>query len=289
MPAQLDHHAYGKSNIRLVKVTRHADRHDLLDISVDILLEGDFTATYITGDNRGVLPTDTMKNTVYALAKEHDFASIEEFGLILTAHFVDKFDQITGVRAEVRERLWQRIPITATGNATPHRHAFSGTSSEKHIATVVRTAAAVTVTAGITDLPILKTTGSGFRDFLRDELTTLQETDDRLFGTNLSAKWRYEADLADVDFTADLARIRTTLLENFALHDDSRSVQQTLFIMGEKALDSCADIGDIYLAMPNEHRLLVDLSPFGQENPNEIFLPIDEPSGTIEARLTRKR
>ncbi len=293
MPAQLEYHAYGKSNIRLVKVIRHADYHDLFDMTVDVALEGDFSATFLTGDNRGVLPTDTTKNTVYALAKRHNFSSIEEFGLLLASHFLDRLAHLDAAKISLRERMWQRIEISNNGNkandgAVPHPHAFTGTSREQHTAVIYQTRTATNVTAGVTELPILKTIGSGFRDFLRDEFTTLEETDDRLFGTNLTARWRYQSDLTAVDFKADYALIRQTLLETFAQHSNSRSVQQTLFLMGQGALDVCAAIEDIYLAMPNEHRLLVDLAPFHMDNPNEIFLPIDEPSGMIEARLGRK-
>jgi urate oxidase len=67
---------YGKQAVRLVTVRRRADRHELQDVTVGIRFEGDFTAAYADGDNSGVLPTDTMKNTVYALAAETE--QIEE-------------------------------------------------------------------------------------------------------------------------------------------------------------------------------------------------------------------
>ncbi len=283
MPAQLAYHTYGKSNVRLVKVTRRAERHELLDVSVDIALEGDFRQTFLSGDNRDVLPTDTIKNSVYALAKQHDFASVEEFGLLLSAHFLDRLAHAERADITLCERAWQRLAV----DGQVHTHAFHGTSREQHTATVARTRAGATVAAGVTDLPILKTTGSAFRGFLRDEWTTLPEADDRLFGTNLTASWRYHPDAADLDFNACHILLRQTLLDIFAKHDASESVQQTLFLMGQAALDACPEIDDITLSMPNEHRLLVDLAPFGLENANEIFVPVDEPAGMIEARLVR--
>ncbi len=283
MPAQLASHTYGKSNVRLVKVTRRAERHNLLDVSVDVALEGDFQQTFLSGDNRDVLPTDTIKNSVYALAKQHDFVSIEEFGLLLSAHFLDRLAHAERAEITLRERPWQRITV----DGDDHTHAFCGTSREQQTATVTRTRAGATVTAGVAHLPILKTTGSAFRGFLRDEWTTLPEADDRLFGTNLTARWTYQSGAADLDFNGCHALLRQTLLDIFAKHDASQSVQQTLFLMGQAALDTCPEVDDIALSMPNEHRLLVDLAPFGLENPNEIFVPVDEPSGMIEARLVR--
>ncbi len=284
MPAQLAHHAYGKNNVRLVKVKRNGAQHDLLDVTVDIAIEGDFRETFLSGDNRDVLPTDTIKNSVYALAKQHDFASIEAFGLLLCAHFLDRLPHAERADITLRERPWQRIPV----DGNEHTHAFSGASREQRTATLTRTRKGATVTAGIADLPILKTTGSAFRGFLRDEWTTLAEADDRLFGTNLTAHWSYRDGQANLDFNGCHTLIRRTLLEIFAQHDDSQSVQQTLFLMGQAALDGCPEIGDITLSMPNEHRLLVDLARFGMENANEIFVPVDEPSGMIEATLERE-
>ena len=284
MPAQLTYHTYGKSNVRLVKVTRQAERHELLDVSVDIALEGDFRETFLSGDNRDVLPTDTLKNSVYALARQQDFASIEAFGLLLSAHFLDRLGHAERAAITLRERPWQRLRV----DGDEHTHAFSGTSREQRTASITRTGDGATITSGIADLPILKATGSAFSGFLRDELTTLAETDDRLFGTNLTASWRYQAGSTDIDFNGCHALLRRTLLEIFAQHDDSQSVQQTLFLMGQGALDVCPAIDEITLSLPNEHRLLVDLTPFGLDNPNQIFLPVDEPSGMIEARLARR-
>lgn len=293
MSAQLTFNSYGKSDVRVVKVLRDGARHTVKDLTVRVMLEGAFEGAYLEGDNSSVLPTDTIKNTVYALARTDEMHSIERFALRLSAHFLDRLDHATRATVSIAERTWERIAV----DGSLHDHAFTGTSGARRTTVVDRTRenehAAATVESGIANLPLLKTTGSGFVGFIQDEFTTLGETTDRLFGTNLTARWRYagkyenhENDDSPVDFNQAFSAIREQLLTVFSTHD-SPSVQQTLYLMGEAALGVCADIDEIHLSMPNEHRLLVDLSPFGLDNPNDVFLPVDEPAGQIEGQIKR--
>ncbi len=144
----------------------------------------------------------------------------------------------------------------------------------------------MSVTSGFEGLVLLKTANSGFEGFLRDSLTTLPETADRLFGTSVRAQWKYKS-AAALPFEQLRSKLRAALIDAFAEHD-SKSVQHTLYAMAQAALEGAPEIVDIELAMPNKHCLLVDLSRFGQTNPNEIFVPIDEPYGNIVARICRE-
>ena len=282
MSAALVHDAYGKSLVRLTKVTRHPDRHELKELAAAIQLEGDFTAAYTDGDNRKVIATDTMKNTVYALARNHPLDDLESFGLTLARHFVEGFSQVRAATVTLEEHGWRRILVAGA----PHPHAFLGGGDETRTCTVRVTRQTTCVEAGIGGLLLLKTSDSAFRDFARDPYTTLPDTDDRIFATILEANWVYGTDRAD--WNDCHARIRQTLLEAFANHK-SLGVQQTLFAMGEQALDVCKDIDEIQLTMPNKHRLLMNLQPFGMDNPNVIFVPTDEPHGLIKGTLRRGR
>ena len=164
MPAVLSHHAYGKSHVRLTKVTRHADRHDLTELCVAIRLEGDLAASYTQGDNRRVVPTDTMKNTVYALARDHPLADLESFGLTLANHFIETFSHVTTATVSLEEQPWQRITV----DGREHPHAFVGGGSDKQTATVTLGRPGQRVESGLDGLLLLKTTDSAFRGFLRD-------------------------------------------------------------------------------------------------------------------------
>ncbi len=271
---------YGKSDVRLVTVRRGPERHELKDVTLAIRLEGDFAAVYTEGDNSGVVATDTMKNTVYALAAEHPFDDLEDFGLVLSDHLIRTDRHVKSARVELVEHLWERIE---SGGA-PHPHAFRRAGAECRTAVVTRTAEGVAVTAGIEELVVMKTAKSSFEGFPRDRFTTLQETGDRLLATALRATWRYAR--PDLAFGQLWSEARRILLETFAGHD-SRSVQHTLYAMGEAVLEQRAEIGEIHLAMPNRHHIPVDLTPFGIENRNEIFVATSEPYGLIEATLRR--
>jgi urate oxidase len=179
---------YGKSRVRMVKVARHGDRHDLQDLTVNIACEGDFEAAHTLGDNSRILPTDTMKNTVYALAKlASDLEGIEAFARRLALHFLVNNDQISQVTVAISENQWARIPV----GGKPHAHSFTKGSDEKRTTKVIATREAITIESGLEDLLVLKTTKSGFVGYIKDPLTTLKETTDRIFATAVKATWKY--------------------------------------------------------------------------------------------------
>jgi urate oxidase len=273
---------YGKSRVRVMKVKRHPDRHDLREWSVEILLEGDFESCFVEGDNSKILPTDTMKNTVYSLARSSSAECMEEFGNELAAFFLDRNLQVSSARVLLSQKNWEHLQV----GGKPHPMTFVQSSGECQTAEIAKTRNGLLfVQSGLENLVILKTAGSAFSGFIKNSLTTLPEATDRLFGTAVRARWTYASPL--VAFAALRSKTRETLLDVFARHT-SKSVQHTLYAMGEGVLENVPEISDIELTMPNKHCLLVDLSRFGQDNPNEIFVPIEEPHGTIEARLRRQ-
>ena len=281
MSVRLIHNNYGRSRVRLMKVTRRSELHELQEITVKVAFEGDFTTVHTVGDNSTVLPTDTMKNTVYALAHQtHEIEEIESFALRLADYFLSHNPPVTRVLIEIAEHTWTRI---AVGDGA-HPHTFTKSGGEKRTTKIGATRDGATIESGIEDLVVLKTTKSGFVGFVKDRYTTLPETTDRIFATSIKANWRYARPEAA---TGDTWReARQTILETFADHD-SLSVQHTLCAMGEAVLGKFPDISEISFSLPNIHCLPVDFSRFGLENDNRIFMPTDEPHGLIEARLTR--
>ena len=273
---------YGKSRVRLVQVKRRADRHDLREWTLEVFLEGDFESCFTEGDNSKILPTDTMKNTVYSLARNSSAATMEEFAQELLAFLLKRNPQVCGGQVNVKEKAWEHLQVE--GRLHPTTFVQSSSECQTTEVTVARDGR-VSVESGLENLVILKTASSAFAGFIRDSLTTLPETTDRLFGTVAKVGWRYTA--VDLPFASLRQAIRRTLLSVFAEHQ-SKSVQHTLYAMGQAVLECVPQVEEIELTMPNIHCLLVDLSRFGQDNPNEIFVPIDEPHGYIEARLRRQ-
>ena len=279
--ATLSENRYGKSRVRLSRITRHGDRHDFNEWSVRILLSGDFETSFTEADNSKVLPTDTMKNTVYSLARDSKAATIEEFAMELGDYLLGNNPQVKKATVEIEEKAWERLVTDSVPEATTFK---LGGPELATVHAVRQQNDKWAITSGIDGLTILKTTKSEFTGYIKDRLTTLKPATDRIFGTRATATWDYSA--PTVDFAGARQRIVATLLKVFADHH-SLSVQHTLFDMGKAALEAAPEIARITLTMPNLHHLLVDLSPFGQDNPNHIFAPIDEPHGYIEATVER--
>jgi urate oxidase len=254
----LGHNSYGKSGVRLVKVKRGAGRHDLWDLDVAVALEGDFEAAYVEGDNAGLLATDTMRNTVYALARDHLTGSIEEFGLALVDHFLEAGPTVDRAEVTITQFPWNRIEVDGRG----HEHSFVRASGERTAKVTGAEGGDRSVKAGFDNLLVMKTTQSGWEGFLKERFTTLP---DGLWGG-----------------------VRDRILATFTDHY-SPSVQNTLYRIGKAVLEAFPEVEKIRLSFPNKHHIPYDLSRFGMENPNEVFWATDEPYGLIEGTVERKR
>ncbi|WP_410661705.1 factor-independent urate hydroxylase [Amycolatopsis sp. lyj-112] len=276
MAITLGPNQYGKAEVRLVTVQRDDSVHHLKDLTVSTSLRGELAATHLTGDNADVVATDTQKNTVYAFAKESPVGEIEDFALRLGRHFVESFEHISGARILIDEHGWNRI--------SGHDHAFSQAGSEKRTTAVTVGDGKAWVVSGLDDLVLLKSTGSEFHGFPRDKYTTLSETTDRILATAVTARWRYQGD--GIDWAASHGEVRRILLETFA-DKHSLSLQQTLYAMGEAVLKEREEVAEVRLSLPNKHHFLVDLSPFGLKNDNEVFYAADRPYGLIEGVVLR--
>jgi urate oxidase len=282
MIVRLGENSYGKSSVRLLRVLRQEGRHDIKELTVTIRFEGDFEVAHTKGENKKILPSDTIKNTVYALARQYPVEAVEDFALHLIEHFLTYNEQVSRVRIEALENPWSRIPH----GTKPHAFAFMRASGpEKRTAMLSGTREGIAIRAGIQDLEVMKTTKSAFEGFLRDPYTTLKEDGDRILATTIRAEWLYEGD--EIEFNPLWHSVRQTLLETFAAHD-SRSLQHTLYAMGEAVLATFDHIREIHLLLPDKHFNLVDLSPFGMDNSAEVFLPTEEPRGLIEATLRKE-
>ena len=278
----LAENSYGKSSVRVMKVKRDRPLHTVWEWKVEVLLAGDFTTCFTDGDNSAILPTDTMKNTVYSRARESKAECIEDFALELCEFFLSRNPQVERVAINIASTAWEHAVVQ--GKLHPSTF-VRGSSEAQTTAVTCAQGGKPTVTSGLENLVVLKTANSGFEGYLRDSLTTLPETADRLFGTSMRVQWTYKT--AELSFDSLRNKLRDALIQAFAEHD-SKSVQHTLYAMAQAALGAIPEILDVELAMPNKHCLLVDLSRFGQTNPNEIFVPTDEPYGNIVARISRE-
>jgi urate oxidase len=267
---------YGKAEVRLVRVVRDGPRHELRDLTVSVALAGDLAAVHLTGDNGGVLPTDTQKNTVYAFAKRYGVAEPEAFGLLLARHFVDTQPSIGWARVDLVEHPWSRLGP----------HSFARTGGATRTASVTVTGDESHVVSGLSDLVLLNSTDSEFHGYVRDGYTTLPETTDRILATEVSARWRWASVGSGPSWGASFQGVRDALVAAF-VETYSYSLQQTLYAMGSRALESCHELAEVRLVLPNKHHFLVDLAPFGLDNDDEVYVATDRPYGLIEGTVLR--
>jgi urate oxidase len=271
---------YGKAENHVVRIYRDSPRHEIRDVNVSTSLRGDFADAHVTGDQAKVLPTDTQKNTCFAFAKLKGIGEIEDYALDLGRHFVDDIEPVDGARIEVDEYAWDRVVV----GGQEHDHAWVRRGGEVRTTIVTVEADSTWVVSGVRDLTMLKSTGSEFRGYLKDEYTTLAETHDRVLATSLTARWRYAG--IDLPWGPVYVDVRRILVERFAqLH--SFALQQTLWEMGKGVLELHPEIVEIKLSAPNKHHFLVDLAPFGVDNSGEVFHAADRPYGLIACTVTR--
>ena len=271
---------YGKAESRVVRIYRDGPRHEIRDLNVSTAMRGPFDPAHLIGDQSNVLPTDTQKNTAFAFAKSHGIDSIEHYGLELARHFVRDIEPVRGARIEIEEFAWERAVV----DGVPHDHTWMRAGRETRTAAVTVDATGEYVIGGFKDLVILKSTGSEFAGFLKDEYTTLQETKDRVMATSLVAKWRFAS--SDVDWDAVYPEVKAIMVHEFATLQ-SLALQQTLWHMGKAVIEQIPSIVEVRLTAPNKHHLIVDLAPFGLENHGEVFIAADRPYGLIEAQVLR--
>ncbi|PXW29999.1 UNVERIFIED_CONTAM: urate oxidase [Williamsia faeni] len=280
----LGENQYGKAENRVVRIYRDSPRHEIKDINVGTSLRGDFSAAHLDGDQRKVLPTDTQKQTAYAYAKEKGIESIEKYALALAYRFVDNNEPVEGARIEVEEYSWERAVV----DGVEHDHTWVRKGQEVRTADITVEGKGddqkTWVIGGLKDLVVLKSTGSEFHDFLEDEYTVLEPTNDRVMSTSLVAKWRFTT--TDVDWEVVYPAVKQIIVEKFAtVH--SLALQQTLFQIGKAILEAFEYIAEVKLSAPNIHHFVYDLSRFGLENNNEVFNADDRPYGLIQATVTR--
>lgn len=271
---------YGKGRVRVMRINRVGERYDVRELSVKALLTGDFARHYTHADNSNAVCTDTVKNVVNIVAREQLALGTEDLCAAIAQRFLDKYPQVTTATVTAHETKWLRLDV----DGKPHAHSFVLDSNGRPFAKVTASRNETTFESGVSGFTFMKATGSGWDRFFKDEYTTLAETRDRMCATSMEASWRWQQKPENAE--AQNATLLGTMLSVFA-ETYSESVQNSLFRMANAALEAVPEVSDIQLACPNKHYLLIDLSPFGLTNENQVFLPTDEPHGQIECHVGR--
>jgi urate oxidase len=277
----LSSHSYGASHIRLLRITRRGDRHDLRDLVISVNVEGEVADAFTKGDNELLLPADTLRNTVHAIARDVKLAEIEHIGLALAQHFMEHQPQFTRVRVELSEQPWARLPVGGRAQG----QAFTTMSGERRTAAVTSNGSRVSVVAGIEDFTIMKTSGAAFEGYLSDQFTTIEAVPDRVLSVTADAHWTYLHE--EIAFGPTWQGVRQLLIEAF-VEELSRSVEHSAHAMAEIALSSYVDLGDVTVRLRQRSLPLVELAQFGLDNPHVLFRPEEAPELTAEVTRTRE-
>jgi len=292
-PVLLGQNQYGKAENRVVRITRDGATHHIKDLNVSVALSGDMEEVHLSGSNANVLPTDTTKNTAYAFAQEHGIESAEQFGIHLARHFVTSQEPIERARIRIEEYAWERIEVPDAGAGAPGedepRHSFVRKGQETRVTQITYDGEAWEVVSGLKDLVVMNSTDSEFWGYVKDRYTTLPEAHDRILATQVSSRWRFNWTADDQPMPAwdtSYEQVRKHMLQAFA-DTYSLSLQQTLYQMGARIIDHRDEIDEVRFSLPNKHHFLVDLTPFGLENDNEVYFAADRPYGLIEATVLR--
>ncbi|XP_068599912.1 uricase [Brachionichthys hirsutus] len=280
---------YGKNTVKVLVIRRQGSHHCIIELKADVELTLRSRKDYLTGDNSDIIPTDTIKNTLHALAKLKGVKTIEQFSLDICHHFLTSFNHVLRASVHMEEAPWRRL----RKNGVEHAHAFIHCPEAVRFCDVEQNLSGIpTVHSGVKDMKVLKTTQSGFEGFLRDRFTTLQEAKDRCFCTAVYARWRYNK-IQDVDFDAAWNRVKDMIIDRFAgpydLGEYSPSVQNTLYETQVLVLEKVREVEEIEIVMPNQHYFTIDMTKLGLMNKDEVLLPMDNPSGNITGILRRKQ
>jgi urate oxidase len=280
LPVPLIKNRYGKGRVRVMRIHRDGDRHDVSQLNVKAMIEGDFARAYTDADNSTSVSTDTIKNVVNIVARENTGLCTEEFCQVLAKKYLDLYPPVVSVAITAHETKWSRLSI----GGEPHPHSFILDSNGKPFVEVTATRDGSTIASGIDGFTFMKSTQSGWENYFKDRYTTIPPTNDRMAATSMVASWKWSG--KPPDYPATNAKILAALLEVFSTTYSS-SVQDSLYRMGEAALAAVPEISEISMACPNMHFILMNLSAFGLDNNNDVFLPTDEPHGQIECTVGR--
>jgi urate oxidase len=271
---------YGKGRVRTLRLEKSGEHNTVREMTLQVMLEGAFSQAYTDADNRRVIATDTIKNIVNLVARDHVTAEAEGFCLAVAHRFLETYEHVESVSVFGAETRWARIMI----DGVAHPHGFTLDANGQPVVRLTQTRRDCRLESGIENFTFMKSTGSGWSDYLMDEFTTLPETTDRIAATSMNAYWLWSGTVAD--YMAKNRKVLDQMLEVFVT-TYSAGVQDSLCRMGEAALGAVPEIAEISLACPNKHYLPLDLSRFGVAADNMVFTPTDEPHGQIECTIAR--
>jgi urate oxidase / 2-oxo-4-hydroxy-4-carboxy-5-ureidoimidazoline decarboxylase len=237
------HISYGKLEVPVHLV--RGDRLLACDVSMEVLGQG-FLPAYTEGDNSAVVATDTMKNVILRRAHEYEGTTLEGLLDELGRGFLSTYPEMEGLRLWAAEQ-----PFLPAGGRVFRRVEGDHAVAELELSQRDGAIELVAARSGQVGLRLLKTTGSAFTRFARDEDTTLPERLDRPLLIHLDVHWRYADPAAALG--ADHVAPGEVLAFLLELHDGfvSESIQQLVHELGQRMLDRWPVLAEVSFRAEN--------------------------------------
>jgi len=236
---------YGKTRVIFFRLAKRSAPPFAASVTIDVFGER-FGAAYTEGDNREVVATDTMKNFVYATAADFDGSSPDEYVLFLGQRLLQTYPQMERIRVTAHE-----VPLDPAHDESDVVFRLTRTDVAMSEADLERRGDEIHVTAarsGLEGIRLLKTTGSSFAAFARDEYTSLPELTDRPLTVRMDAHWRYGDPQRGSRISSGL--IRRAIEQTF--HEfNSRSIQHLVHVMGTRLLNGFPVLSEVEFAAEN--------------------------------------
>jgi urate oxidase len=272
--------SHGEARLRMLRLVRRGDRHDARDLTVSFRFEGDFEPAFVDGRADGLLPGETIKSLTHKTTREHGARELEELGLTLAEEVLARQGRIARVRVELTEQPWRRLEA----GGRPQAQSFVADSPEQRFAVITSNGTQTSVVGGIGQLTVMRS--AGFTPAGRSDESGASDGMQPLLVGALSVRWTYTS--GDITFGVYRQGVRNAVLETVAWHK-SQSVQHLLFAIADVVLASCAEIADVSLSFHERPYRPADLFAAGAENPDELFVVVDEPLGVVDVTVERGR
>ena len=271
---------YGKGDVIVYRLNR--DGGAVFGASITILIYGDaFWSTYTTGDNAGLIATDSMKNFVQREMLNYEGADLEDCCRFLGAKFLGLYPQVEGVQMSAVEIPYAALPdsVIAFTPAGPECATARLELNREGIAEIA---------SGIRGFKLLRLGGSAFQGFVRDEYTTLPDIRNRPLHMWLDLEWMYTDTAAAFHSGAVTRTVRGIVREVF--HGfQSGSIQQVIYQIGTKVLADIPSIAEVHLEANNRTWDTIAELAKGDERGDElgVYTEARPPFGILGLRLKR--
>ena len=243
---------YGKGDVTVYRLHRRGNQPEgvspVFAASVKMLIYGEaFWPTYTTGDNTGLVATDSMKNFIQRETLRFSGGDMESYCHFLAEKFLVTYLQAEGAQVSAVEIPHAFLPQSAVAFAPSGPDRAGARVELNRDGQALRL---VEARSSITGFKLLRLGGSAFYGFVHDEYTTLPDIRNRPLHMWLDLDWAYTSPSAAFNNGSVTARVREIVHEVFNGFE-SGSIQQIIYLIGTRILSDIAAVSEVRLEANN--------------------------------------